>query len=341
MKFLFFTALVFIAIILAKSLKIKDTQWQPQPFNTTNTLPLRGILALLIVLHHFFVSMPSGWPPSDFFVYLGAMVVGMFFFISGYGLTISYLNKGKNYLSGFWNKRVKKIIIPLLVTIAVYELANKHYNLLNVFNGLKNGQTPTPFTWFVYTIIIYYAVYYISFKFFKIKTALAIMLIFTAIYEYVIINLNWDSCWYSATFAINVGMYYAYYEEKIKSYLIKHTLSSVIALSTFIALFFLYAIINGKKQLGLPFGDFVLFWIMPLLIVFTIYFYGFKTNKLLNFVGNISYEIYIVHGIFVIFLQKYINNPLLYLIAIYATTITVAWLLNISTNKLFQLPKKA
>lgn len=39
---------------------------------------------------------------------IGAMVVGVFFMMSGYGLSYSYCKKGNYYLDGFLKKRTGK-----------------------------------------------------------------------------------------------------------------------------------------------------------------------------------------------------------------------------------------
>lgn len=341
MKFLFIIVVGLLGIWLIKIAKKNNANAQLLTFDREKTLPMRGVLALLIVLHHFFCQMPNGYQPKEFFVYLGATIVAIFFFISGYGLTVQYLIKGKNYFNGFIKKRLLKLIVPLVITIVVYKIVTNNYNFLNTFHGLKNGLTPTPFTWFVYTIIAYYLGFYIIFKHLKLQTALMVMIGFTFLYEYITISQHWDSCWYSATPAINVGMYYAAYENQIKQKLITKPITSFFIISTIVIMFFGYAILNSKLQLSLPFGDFVVFWVIPPIVTIVSYYYKQHNNKILNFLGNISYEIYIVHGIYVLQFSPMKENKILYLAAIYAATIITAFIINKINNKIFQLPKKA
>ena len=72
---------------------------QPNEFGRGKVFPLKGILAVLIVLHHLTYEIKS--PLLQPFHSWGAPIVSVFFFISGYGLMTSYKNKGKHYLSGF------------------------------------------------------------------------------------------------------------------------------------------------------------------------------------------------------------------------------------------------
>lgn len=62
-------------------------------FDKKAVLPLRGILALLIILHHVAEEIPSIAIFAQL-TYWGKYIVSIFFFLSGYGLCISYVNGG-------------------------------------------------------------------------------------------------------------------------------------------------------------------------------------------------------------------------------------------------------
>lgn len=82
---------------------------------------IKGLLAVLIVLHHLSINTP-GTLLFQAFTSIGTMVVAVFFFYSGFGLMESYLKK-PNYLRGFFSKRIVKLLIPhcmaLLITYYV------------------------------------------------------------------------------------------------------------------------------------------------------------------------------------------------------------------------------
>lgn len=50
---------------------------------------------------------------------MGILCVAVFFFYSGYGLTISLRNK-KNYMQGFIRKRFLTILVPYLMIAFIY-----------------------------------------------------------------------------------------------------------------------------------------------------------------------------------------------------------------------------
>lgn len=99
----------------------------PGDFSVEATLPLRGLLAVGIVLHHISQrvgqAVPDVWGLSQF-EFLGAPIVAVFFFLSGYGLMKSLRVKGTSYLDGFLRKRMTKVLLPLLLCSLVYSVAD-------------------------------------------------------------------------------------------------------------------------------------------------------------------------------------------------------------------------
>lgn len=87
------------------------------PFGVSEANTLKGILAIGIVLSHLqnFCYGSHGCGPLAQFAQ-----VGVFFFISGYGLTSAYLHKGHSYLNGFLKHRLSKVIVPLVIATGVY-----------------------------------------------------------------------------------------------------------------------------------------------------------------------------------------------------------------------------
>lgn len=84
---------LFLIIIVCSFLRIgrmKDVS-ELKCFDVKNTLPLRGIMALLIIADHIVMFCDT---PVGFFTTFAAPSVATFFFISGYGLMCSYQNRG-------------------------------------------------------------------------------------------------------------------------------------------------------------------------------------------------------------------------------------------------------
>lgn len=94
-------------------------------FSKQATVPLRGLLATGIVLHHLSLRLVEASPDCPWiwsqFSFWGAPIVAVFFFLSGYGLMVSLITKGQKYLDGFLKKRLLKIVLPLILCSIVFE----------------------------------------------------------------------------------------------------------------------------------------------------------------------------------------------------------------------------
>jgi peptidoglycan/LPS O-acetylase OafA/YrhL len=103
---------------------------------------LRGIVALIVVFHHFMLSLriPDSWLLKIFnysplhILYAGRESVIFFFILSGFVLSLPYLkaNGGVPY-PGFLVKRICRIYLPYLVALLTAILMN--YLFLKYFHG--------------------------------------------------------------------------------------------------------------------------------------------------------------------------------------------------------------
>ena len=81
---------------------------------------LRGLAALWVALHHFYIGVTSGAPPTnrflDFWLGLSQGPVVFFFVLSGFVLTLSWNSGNRNYF-GFLAQRFCRIYIPFAASI--------------------------------------------------------------------------------------------------------------------------------------------------------------------------------------------------------------------------------
>ena len=73
-------------------------------FDKDKLILVKALMALLIVADHLNFFLDLGWlrPARE----LGAPIVSMFFFISGFGLVRSYQGQGPAYLKSFIGKKL-------------------------------------------------------------------------------------------------------------------------------------------------------------------------------------------------------------------------------------------
>ena len=96
---------------------------------------------------------------------LGACCVSIFFFFSGYGLTYNLTRKGSTYLSGFFGKRLKRVILPLItayvIALTVYPILKGPVDIKTVMTTLLWGGPYLKFSWYVTEIIVIYIIFYL------------------------------------------------------------------------------------------------------------------------------------------------------------------------------------
>lgn len=169
-----FNTLVFGIILISAlllSVRKPDNKAFFAPFRTQE---LKGIAILAIVFSHigYFLSndIEFLWP----FSVAAGVGVNMFLFLSGFGLTVSSL-KHPLLVYKFYLKRLKKLLIPLWLTIAVFVLMDAFilerfypisfywhsiigfFPAADLFNDLNSP------LWYFTLILFYYIVFPLSF----------------------------------------------------------------------------------------------------------------------------------------------------------------------------------
>lgn len=327
--------LVTVTLWKKKSLDIHD-------FNLQRMLPLRAILALLIVIHHIsFVLKEQHLSIISEFGVWGCEVVGVFFFITGYGLMVSFRRKGESYLHGFLAHRMRKLLPPFLLAMfgwLAFLTVRTGNNAFLSLAVLAEGGTPLPNAWFVFAIVLFYLSFFAAAR--LTSNPYRINLILwgcTTIYIIGMIQLGWGSWWYNSVYALNVGFTYACVEPQIKLWLQRKPWLLIVSL--FGIGLILYATI---KVLGCqpdlpPVCYNLINSLVPLFVVLTIYALGMVKNRVLDFLGRISYEIYLVHGCCILYLWGHSERWWLFISIIYAVSIFSAWLLHLLCKGLSKL----
>ncbi|MBO5428231.1 MAG: acyltransferase [Prevotella sp.] len=329
-------------------------------FSVGNTKPIRGLLAWLIVMNHISLWLTYGIPPlswnarptsisnfiSEFQCY-GYLVVSVFFFISGYGLIKSLINKGQEYVNTFASKRFPRMIVPFVICILTFILLDdllfdERISILRLDSW--RGNCPLlPTSWYVIVIILFYGIFYVFAR--TLHSPLLVtfaMWCFIFSYMAIMAYTGFREYWWMTTGCIGIGMTIGLYEEKILHFVsVKYKLLCE-------ALFLIWLLFYHINIDYLPQCD---TGIIPLLAIarsgvfaVIVWFYvsctGFFHNKLLNLMGNISYEIYLVQGMVILFCSRLSSGyavhtiPLLFLI--FAVTSIFAVIVNKSSRMMLR-----
>lgn len=262
-----------------------------------------------------------------FFKLLGMSIVACFFLMSGYGLMTSYLKKKDAYMEHFLSHRFKAILIPYFVTLVLCIL----YKTFKNSSSLWDYFTDTPFeqfvpnTWFVWVLLGGYVVFWLIFRCnLSIRIKIVLFAAISLCYFVICYLVGIAVYWYYSSPAILVGLVWRYKEKAIMEFISKYIcVFPTISILVCIILKFLHMNINNILVLSIC-----------IMFIWIVYIYNERwfNNKVTNFLGGISYEVYLCHGILVGINVDFTNYNILNLILLIVTTIIFSVFVNNVSN---------
>lgn len=307
-------------------------EWNEEFLSLSVSKGILGICAILIVFHHSAqmlgnLGMDAG--PLKAFENVGVVFVGMFFFFSGFGLLKS-LHKKEDYLKGFFRKRFPTVLIPFFICNLIFYIHNLRIlpaelqpQGLDHVKYLLGWWLLNSHMWYVVEITILYLAFYFIFRLIKKESvAMLAMTVFTVamIAGSACLNHgdNWfmGEWWFNSTFLFLVGMYVARSEEKLVSFAKRFYVLLLVIFAGAAAGFYVLTdyVLNEYSyyaEYGLPEGDpqiiinrFICLGsqvAMVLAAVCLLLLIGMKLrfhNPVLDFIGEISLELYLIHNLF-------------------------------------------
>lgn len=305
------------------------------PFDKKNTLPLRGILATLIVLHHFQILYSEDYPWLSDLGFVGAPVCSVFFFLSGYGLMksrlINPISSSKNFLS----KRIIKLAPPMVLVILLnifMHIIKNHSSVNSIEDELiKYGNYIfMPHLWFVIVLMGCYFTFYYSTQIFKNPFHILISVgILIGLYCVLMSNINsYRAFWWVSTPGFWLGMLIAFWGHK------KHALHSIswhIFSILLIVISNIYYIIGYYNNI-LPLWGLQYICILPIMVFICTLQLPIYSNCILNYMGKLSYEIYLVHVLVMQTLRPLLENSFIFTISTLIITILLSKVIYKTSN---------
>ena len=300
---------------------------------------IKGIFCVIIVLTHFSACRNDVLLLKPF-NYMGFLGVSGFFFISGYGVFISYLNK-TNYIKGFLKKRYTKLLIPWIIAFIAYEvyftLNGTPFSLDQLISNIKNGNTFVRNAWYVVVIAIFYFAFYITAKTIKPKSmCAATLIIIIFIIGIIMAFCGYHEYWYSSLAALCVGIIWGVRSEQITFYFkCRYWVKTLCLCFVFAVGLFVRLVLKNllPSEPALTIAKAVIDEIITAALAFVIPVLSMKfisKNRLVDWLGKISYEIYLMHGLFIaLFNDSFpIKNSALFMVAVFACTLPSAVAIN-------------
>lgn len=288
-----------------------NCQTHMRNFDKDAVLPLRGVLVLLVVLGH-----ALGEKVSTGFQMMAYSAVAVFLFISGYGLMKKRMSSSGHVISGGFKHVVMKLLPAFLIASVFYvgvELAlGRDVPLLRSLIAGASG-LPIPYTWYVPAILCLYAIFYMANRLCQ-RDVVFIASAYCGVTCYWIITalvFRWPFFWWKAVFGFVVGMAFAWKEVLIRTGVRSHPV--LIYVGAAACLFACSSLANYSANFAVRFvACHMSLAMLGAAVALAVYVLPHPSLGILNVLGRMSYELYIVHGMFVISLASYIGNAGLY-----------------------------
>ena len=304
---LIFYLLILLIPLLCIKIKKEDDK---SILDYQSTTCIKGILCIYVMLHNLGLDYNGNSPVmAKICEHTGGIGVGVFFFLSAYGVIKAYQAKGNKYLLSLLFKNVLKLyIISVLINLLIYfvffqnqfettDLLLRIFNL-DVFNGFSRMNLHG---WYICTIIGMYIIFAIVFYLFsklktenKFKIAGIVLAVIAVMLRLLAIILDQGRLYTREMPCFAIGCIYATFFDQINAFLKKHFWPFFIVL--FITLWF-----------GMFFSEPVGAYSACLLIIILSQRITYKNNITL-FLGKICLYIYLFVYFSSLITHPYINN---------------------------------
>lgn len=269
------------------------------PFGKENAIALKGICTMGVIFRHLLGIFQNDGIAFALFKD-GFLFVSIFFFFSGYGVTLKLENekdKGKYLLH-----RIKKVLVPIIVPSIVFALLEmRDMKRFFSFGAFRRAELLVPYSWYVYTIILFYIV--LTLISFVKSGGVKILLSFSALTIYIVYLFleNYNICWYMSCLPLGVGVAFALYNDYVLE-LLKKYYKYVLFLSliAYQVCYSYYDYTNTKTCLLQNFSS-VFFCLIIICITAKINI----INRFTIFLGKNSLELYLSQGVSIYMLNRF------------------------------------
>jgi len=310
--------LILVVVLFLAIFSFRHNLKASQFLDRDQTTQLLGISILLVIVGHLWWHVAEDQPA----LILSGDAVAMFLLLSGYGLTISS-NSRKPTLIYYISQRVKRVMIPYwVITFALilldYFLLNKVYSFkdiiltslgINLYDSLINIDYVR---WYVTFLLVWYAIFFIVIT--KVKNSQRIAVLFALAGFIFVAEYYFAPFYWYQIFAFPAGCLIGHYYISIRKFIERYDRALAVFLPLLISYVVLYKIwIFEYAMEHLPFicvkllNEFnsMMFSVALIILIFIMGSRKYYSSFLL-FCGGLSYELFLLHGAFLV---KY--NPVI------------------------------
>lgn len=310
--------------------KAPQGEFFDDPLNRKQGLALRGVFAGVVVLHNLTLRGLEGGFLFPRLVFWGGLAVSVFFMLSGYGLMMQTCHS-KKYVREFWAKRLSALGWPYLI-ITVLSFLQCHRSDFSMMGRFNVSWTFIYHGWFFSVLLLFYLVFWLSNrrdgqgKWERIAVTCAGVLLITSLQ----IQTKRNAWHYYSNGAFIVGLLLGAYQEKALK-LLREQWHKIVALVMLILVLHLSCGLAdcciGPMQSVL--SRFIMhgFWCLGIVALSMKWQLG---NRVLRWLGTISYELYLVHGWVQVEVRHWWPEwtGSMYVWTVVGASLTMAWVLH-------------
>lgn len=334
-----------LPILFFSGVALVNRHYEPSSFFSKEyTTILKGLCALIVVYVHFFGEHTN--IVQDVIGSFAYVAVTIFFLISAYG-TMLNTEKKSDYLKHFWRNRLASLMVPAFVinvfcfvTSIVFD-NRAGYALLWKING------------YVWVMLQFYLLFYIvqllKNKFFKDNSRLEDVILISAIsisgfflYFYSYEEISSKSGWCFERMGLVWGILLYRNFNRLKVFLNNR---SIFKLFILLVLSLFTGIAYLKFKMLFFFGEFLLKIILGVILILLLFYVTYDSkfdNRINHWLGGISYEVFLLHGSVMIYLDKSLQNvdSGVFVLSTFFVVLFLGWLVHLVANKFVLLLRK-
>ena len=333
-------AIVFLFIPTAKVTKPINSIYGDY-ISQDNTLSIKGLFTIIVMMSHFrgYVKLPTNMLNTSFSYVtdmIGQLMVAIFFFYSGFGISESIKKHGMGvYLASFPKKRLFGTWLSFAICICFYIIAawiiGEQYSIGEMMLAFTGWTSIGNSNWFMFVTFVLYIILLIAFKCTskdntKLFTAITFIL---CIALFIFLYYLKESYWWDTLLCFPIGMVFSLHKNSID----KGMSRPIIYWSTLFTLLLVFGITYKFTYTTSQLFYLVTSVCFCLLIVCFTMKVKIRSTPL-KFVGKHVFSIYILQRLVYMFVAQFIDNAYLFFIVSVMITIILAALYDYMFGKL-------
>lgn len=286
---------------------------------------IKGIFIIIVFINHigeYYTQCGvdlSAWYDMALFLpskACGQLMVVMFLFYSGYGVAESIKNKGEKYINIIPKRRVWGTLLNFDVAVVLFAVTSLLLGIQiswnDFFLSLIGWSSVGNSNWYIFVIVVCYALTYCSYKFIHSKCGMTLNL--TVVLFAVVMSFLKGTWWYNTVLAYGAGVLFSEHRDFLIDIAKKHYRKcSVYILSGFLICLCIYLIFYGPFKSSWEQIGALVFNVMSVFFAFMILLITLKVkigNPILIWLGMNLFPIYIYQRLSMMILTELYPNTL-------------------------------